>query len=454
MQEKIRTSSRIPTEQVEKIVRVSIEYAEATRRGPTPAQVWQKLESIESLAKEQSQHHDSINDKLTVLKEQRAAISTPPKPQTWAAAASGASGAQPRPPLYNKQNEIVVKLNDSASAEEMRKQAPEEVAHRIDAYLMENNITTTKLRAARTLPSGDVAIQTTSIDEAEKLREEDGWTKVLGSKAKLTRKRYGVVALGIPVAKMDFEKMEETKEKLVTQNASMCTGMKIESLFWLSSIKKDRQTASLVVEVDDAKMANLLIEEGLVLDHTLHGCMRYNPACKVKQCFKCYEYGHVSVHCRKNTRCGACSGPHRTSECPRDKEQKCPLCNGAHTSWDKKCEYRKREYLRIEAAKQSTPRLYDISSKPSRQREEPLGAMRPPPKPQQRPPPENGRSQQQSPQETPVPGKRGRSASDGRPPLQTTSGNGSRFTAAAKVQVFERPTTRSQNQNCTDEESL
>ena len=71
MQEKIRTSNRIPTEQVEKIVRVSIEYAEATRRDPTPAQMWQKLERIETLAKEQSQRHDSINDKLTVLKEQR-----------------------------------------------------------------------------------------------------------------------------------------------------------------------------------------------------------------------------------------------------------------------------------------------------------------------------------------------------------------------------------------------
>ncbi len=160
------------------------------------------------------------------------------------------------------------------------------------------------------------AIQTTSIEEVEKLRERDGWTKVLGSKARLIRKRYGVVALGIPTAKIDLEKMEETKEKLVTQNASMCAGMKIKNFFWLSSTKKDRQTASLVIEVDDAKMANLLIEEGLVLDHTLHGCMRYNPACKVKQCFKYYKYSHVSVHCRKNTRCGACSGSHRILECP------------------------------------------------------------------------------------------------------------------------------------------
>lgn len=35
------------------------------------------------------------------------------------------------------------------------------------------------------------------------------------------------------MAKIDFEKMEETKEKLVTQNASIYISMKIKSIFWL-----------------------------------------------------------------------------------------------------------------------------------------------------------------------------------------------------------------------------
>ncbi len=102
------------------------------------------------------------------------------------------------------------------------------------------------------------------------------------SKAKLARKWYGIVALGIPIAKIDLEKAEETKEKIVMQNASMCAVMKIESIFWLSVLKKDRRILSLVIEVDVAKIANILVEEGLVLDHTLHGCMRYNPAYRIK----------------------------------------------------------------------------------------------------------------------------------------------------------------------------
>ncbi len=42
----------------------------------------------------------------------------------------------------------------------MKKQASEEVAPRIDDYLVENNTTAIKLREAQSLPSGDIAIPT------------------------------------------------------------------------------------------------------------------------------------------------------------------------------------------------------------------------------------------------------------------------------------------------------
>lgn len=182
------------------------------------------------------------------------------------------------------------------------------------------------------------------------------------------------------MAKIDFKKMKKTKKKHVTQNTSMYTGIKIQSLFWLSLIKKNKQIALFVVELDNEKIANLLIEEKLVLNDTLHRCMRYNPTCKIKQYFEYYKYVHVLVYCRKNIRYGACSSFYRTLKCPQDKKQKCYLCNSTYISWDKKCNYKKIEYLRIKMIKQSTPQLYDISSKLSYQREEHLRAMRPPPK--------------------------------------------------------------------------
>lgn len=58
--------------------------------------------------------------------------------------------------------------------------------YRIDVYFMENIITTSKFYIIQILPGENVVIQTKIIEEAEKLREKDGWIKIMRSKAKLT----------------------------------------------------------------------------------------------------------------------------------------------------------------------------------------------------------------------------------------------------------------------------
>ncbi len=81
--------------------------------------------------------------------------------------------------------------------------------------------------------------------------------------------------------------------------------------------------------------------------------------------------------------------------------------------------------------------------------------MRPSPRPQQRSQSVNASPQAQNPKPSASAiCKRGRSSSKGRAPLQITSGNVSRFTVPAKVQIFEQSTTRSQRQDNTDNEDL
>lgn len=55
----------------------------------------------------------------------------------------------------------------------------------------------------------------------------------------------------------------------------------------------------------------------------------------VKQCFKCYRYGHFKVHCRNRERCKVC-GEDFHGRC--DRELKCINCGGNHMSNDKRCD--------------------------------------------------------------------------------------------------------------------
>lgn len=84
-----------------------------------------------------------------------------------------AANVKTRPLLYNKNNKIVVKLNNVTLAKEMKKQASKKVTHRIDAYLVKNNITATKLCVTQTLPNSDIVIQTTNEEKPKKLRRKD-----------------------------------------------------------------------------------------------------------------------------------------------------------------------------------------------------------------------------------------------------------------------------------------
>ena len=76
--------------------------------------------------------------------------------------------------------------------------------------------------------------------------------------------------------------------------------MKIKNIFWLFTLKKNRRTLSLIIKVDKVKITNILIEEGLVLNHTLYKYILYNLAYKIKQYLNFYKYGQVLVYCKKN----------------------------------------------------------------------------------------------------------------------------------------------------------
>lgn len=117
----------------------------------------------------------------------------------------------------------------------------------------------------------------------------------VGKQILIAQRRYMIVVWRISIAKVGLEKVEKSKARIITQNAGICIAMKIEIIFWFFLLKKDICTSSLAIKIDNSRMANMLIEERFVLVNT-YCCITYNPLCRIKQCFSCYEYGHVLVN--------------------------------------------------------------------------------------------------------------------------------------------------------------
>ena len=134
---------------------------------------------------------------------------------------------------------------------------------------------------------------------------------------------------------------------------------------YLNRPKDSQQTASLIVECRTAEQANSAIREGLAIGSVIYRCVVYNRACRSKQCFVCWQYGHLSTSCPNKEICGRCAEAHNHRECPKDKPIKCTVCRGSHEAWDKICIKKKLEIERMRAARFNTPAFHEISKAPA-----------------------------------------------------------------------------------------
>lgn len=120
--------------------------------------------------------------------------------------------------------------------------------------------------------------------------------------------------------------------------------------------------ASLIIEVADPEVANRMIDEGIVTGAQMHSCTRYNPDCRMKQCFKCLQYGHKATKCSKGVTCNKCSGQHLANKCV-NLALRCAVCQGPHGSFDKNCPLRIKEIDKIKAAQMATPRYHKTDTR-------------------------------------------------------------------------------------------
>ena len=91
-------------------------------------------------------------------------------------------------------------------------------------------------------------------------------------------------------------------------------------------------------------------------DGQIYQCQLYDRACKVKQCFRCHNYGHIGPQCNATQSCGYCTEQHETKYCRQKGVEgftpRCAVCKGAHTAWSNACPARRKEMRRIEQAKE------------------------------------------------------------------------------------------------------
>ena len=262
-----------------------------------------------------------------------------------------------------KTREVIVKIGEKGKQQELGAQTPDQIRRRVNLHLQafQGPAGGRQVAAALQLKSGDVALTTRNAQDAETLRRNPGWEKTpFGCTAHVQVPTYGIVVHGITVSTIKIDDLESTASQLKAENAPI-QDAEISYIGWLTRESRKKHASSAVIEFALPQHANDAIYASIVWHGKVHATTRYDRACRLKQCFRCYKYGHIGLQCSAEQVCGYCGEPHETKSCPqrhgKDFQPKCAGCRGAHTAWSKACPSRKKEEARPGRRKPRQPHI-------------------------------------------------------------------------------------------------
>lgn len=191
----------------------------------------------------------------------------------------------PLQPTINKDQEIVVRLNNSEQKAILKDVSTDIILKDLNTRIESMGHCT--LRAVKRLPSRDFAVLTVNNEEAEKLRSNTRWAEALGSNARLVTRIYGIMINGVRVKDFDMTNKDCVIKHIKASNTDIkgLQGMDIKWIGWRSVPKPGQELTSLVIEFSTPEYANATLDYNVLISQEVYAGVVFNRTCKSMQCF-------------------------------------------------------------------------------------------------------------------------------------------------------------------------
>ena len=222
----------------------------------------------------------------------------------------------------------MIKIMNRREIEEIQKKSIEQILQRIaDVSTGQRNL----IMSLRKLSSDDISLHAVSPDARANLEKTQTWAKGIASSARVARRTFAVLAHGVRTT-IDMSNQEKAIGRLIKDNARLHEDLEVLRIVWPKKVADSGKAhSSLIVEVATEAMTNRLMNVGMLDSYQECACELFEKNCRITQCFRCHEFGHMAKVCRKDQRCGKCAGKHHIEECvvPPNR-RRCANCNGNH----------------------------------------------------------------------------------------------------------------------------
>jgi hypothetical protein len=161
--------------------------------------------------------------------------------------------------------------------------------------------------------------------------KSQAWVKGIANSTRIVRRTFAILAHEVRIA-IDTSNQKTAIKRLAKDNARLHEGLEILRIAWPKKVTgSGKAHSSLIMEVATEAMANRLLNVGMLDPYQECLCELFEKNCRITQCFRCFEFGHMGRFCKKKQRCFKCAGKYHAEMCivPADR-RRCANCNGSH----------------------------------------------------------------------------------------------------------------------------
>ncbi len=314
----------------------------------------------QSLENEVRETKEMVRSLAQAIEGIKAKTTEPPK--TWASVAAagerrvGSAGAgEPRLVIpARRAREVLI----HPFAEQPDQRTPLEVVRAANQA-----IGSSEAIAARRLGSGDIIL--TFKEDAQHYKTSENWIqRAFGPKAQRASRAIVVLAKRLPQRHVKRATSQEGDAFLKElQEGNDITIIKVKA-----RLPKESDYASLLLSCSSVHGAQKLCRDGLLWEAQLFQCEPYYAEAEVRQCYKCYKFGHIARYCKASAKCGLCGGaphPEGESSCASagaSTKKRCANCGGNHVAWSRQCPAAKEQRARAEIAYRTRPTQFAVAN--------------------------------------------------------------------------------------------
>ena len=297
----------------------------------------------------------------TAIRETNTTPALATTPRTWASIAGskpwggGALTAQ-EPCIVvpaRREREVVIRKGEENSSQ----RTPVEVVRAVNSALGNDEAI-----AARRLQSGDTLI--TFKEAANAYKIDDAWiAEAFGTAASRARRQLTIVVRRLPQKQVRAANAQPETFLTALQSANGCTDIcRVQP-----RMPQRSEFATLLIGCRTVETAQRLCRNGLLWEAQIFDCEPYYAEAEVRQCYKCFRFGHHAHFCKAHARCGHCAAAaHAGGEaaCPQfapSAKKRCVNCGGSHTAWTRSCPDWIKQRKSADEAYAHRPRQFEVA---------------------------------------------------------------------------------------------